>query len=449
MCDRGRVPAPRPPRASRSRQTSRRHRPRGQAGQASADYVAVVAIVTLALVVTATAVAAPSIVNGVGAGFQRALCRVTGEGCAVVDTKPCVVRNADSGVRAGVKVTFLRIGRNVALLRSVSSDGTVSLTLLDRVDAGLTAGVGASGRLQLGGLNLSGGAVAQVALVGGLGGGRTWRLKDTEEADRLQRKLIEVVVGRTTAAVPIVGPALHAAQSLLDVGSGRDLPEPDTRTLNGALSVSATLKGPVAGELVLAAGATLAGTRGRDGSRSVVLALEAGPSGRLAAGLAGLGLKGAVKVQVTFDRDGRATELELGGEGEASAFAKLQGGAGRTGGGADERAQSAELTASLDLTVPAHLQAARRLLRALAPGRQGELLGAAFALGRVVSRSGRLELTRRGRQEDQYAVGAEAALGAGVGAELEVTRTDSTLLDALTRPAGGVWERRADCLDRV
>jgi len=156
-----------------------------------------------------------------------------------------------------------------------------------------------------------------------------------------------------------------------------------------------------------------------------------------------------VKVQVTFDRDGKPTELELTGEGTASAFAALQGGTGRTGGGVDERAQNAEITATLDLTVPAHLATARALLRALAPGHQAQLAGATLALGRAVARAGRLELTRYGRQEDKYAVGAEASLGAGVGAEVEVTRTESALRDALTRPAGGVWERRTDCLDLV
>jgi hypothetical protein len=229
----------------------------GACGQASTEYIAVVAVVALVLVVTGAAVTAPSIVNGVGAGFQRALCEVTGESCATVEPKACVVRTAGTDVSATAKLTFVRIGRTTALLRSVSSDGTVTLTLLDHVDAGLTAGVGASGRLQLGGLDLSNGALAQVAVVARLGGGRAWKVKDADAADRLQRKLIEVIVGRTGSTLPLVGPALHVAQSVLDAGSGRDLPTPSSRTIKGEVSVSATVKGPLATELQALAGIAL------------------------------------------------------------------------------------------------------------------------------------------------------------------------------------------------
>jgi hypothetical protein len=443
------VPLPRP--VCRSR---RRPRPaiapagRRADGQASLEYVAVITVVALVLVVAGAAVAAPSIVNGVGRGFQQALCQVTGQGCRTVTPRPCVVRSAGTDVSASAKLTFVRIGRNTALLRSVSSDGTVSVTLLDNVDAGLTAGVGAGGRLQLGGLDLQNGALAQVAVVARLGGGRTWKVPDVAAADRLQRKLIEVVVGRTGSALPVVGPVLHVAQKLLDVGSGRDLPRPDSRTIKGKVSVSASVEGPFGSELQAAAGVALGGTQDLvSGGGTILLEVDAGGSAALADGMAGLELSGAVGVQLTIDRHGRPTGLALvgsaGAEGSLLAKAQLP----HAPVTRQTRGLTAEIAATLDLTVPAHLAAARRLLRALVPGRRGDLVEAARALGRTVARDGRLEITRYGRRERKYGAGVGAALGAEVAVDVGLTRTDAELLDAWTRPPGGDWERRADCLD--
>ncbi|MCW2999876.1 MAG: ThiJ/PfpI family protein [Solirubrobacterales bacterium] len=414
------------------------------------EYVAVVAVVALVLVVTAAAVAAPGIVNGVGQGFRRALCKVTGEDCATVAPRPCVVRTAGTDVSATAKLTFVKFGRTTALLRSVSSDGTVTLTLLDHVDAGLTAGIGASGRLQLGGLDLSNGALAQVAAVARLGGGRTWTVRDTRAADRLQRELVEVIVGRAGSTLPLVGPALQLAQSVLDVGSGRDLPRPSSRTIKGDVSVSARVKGPLATELQAVAGIALGGTQNlKDGGGTIMVNLDAGASGDLASGLAGLGIGGVVGVHVTLDRHGEPAELELTASGQVNGFAAVSPGAPGVLTSGEGHELSAELMASLDLTVPAHLAAARRVLRALVPGHRSDLPAAARALGTVVAAGGRLDVTRYGRREQQYAAGAEAALGAGAGVQLQVTRAAGELLDAWTRPAGGSWERRVDCLDVV
>lgn len=414
------------------------------------EYVVLVAVVALVVVVTAAAVAAPGIVNGVGQGFQRALCKVTREDCATVEPRPCVVRTAGTDVSATAKLSFVKIGRTTALLRSVSSDGTVTVTLLDHVDAGLTAGVGASGRLQLGGLDLSNGAMAQVVVVAQLGGGRSWKVKDVAAADRLQRKLIEVIVGRTGSTLPVIGPVLHVAQLVLDVGSGRDLPKPSSRTIKGKVSVSAKVKGPLASELQAVAGVALGGTQDFEaGGGSILLDLDAGTSAELASGLGGLGIGGAVGVRVALDAHGTPKELELTASGQVGGFAAGRPGTPGAVTGRDNHELSAEITASLDLTVPAHLTAARRLLRALVPGHRHDLPAAARALGDVVAEGGRLERTRYGTRRREYGAGAEAALGAGAGADLQITRASGELLDAWTRPAGGSWERRGDCLDVV
>jgi len=412
--------------------------------------VAVVAVVTLVLVVTAAAGAAPGIVNGVGQAFRRALCQVTGEDCVNVVPQPCVVRTGGTNVSATAKLTFVKIGRTTALLRSVSSDRTVRLTLLDNVDAGLTAAVGASGRLQLGGLNLSNGAIAEIAVIAQLGGGRTWKVKDSAAADRLQSRLIEVIVGRTGSTLPVVGVPLRLGQSLLRIGSGRDLPRPSSRTIKGRVGVSAKISGPLATELKGAAGAALGATQDLEGGgRSILLDLDRGTSAELAGGLAGLGIGSKVGVQVTLDRHGKPKGLELTASGQVGGVASISPGGPAALTGSQARELSAEVTASLDLTVPAHLEAAKRVLRALAPGRRRDLPAAARALGEVTAAGGRLERTRYGTRESSFGAGAEAAFGPRVGVDLQVTRASGQLLDAWTRPAGGSWERRIDCLAAV
>ncbi len=432
---------PRPP---------RRRGLREDRGQASLEYIAVVAVVVLVLAIVGTATAAPSIVNAVGRGFQQALCRVTGEGCATVTPGPCTVRTSGTDVNASAKLTFVRIGRTTALLRSVSSDGSVSLTLLDDVDAGLTAGVGADGHLKLGGLDLSNGAMAQVAAVAQLGGGRTWTVPDDAAADRLQQRLIEVIVGRTGSSVPGFGPVLHLAQKVLKVGSGRRLPRPDSRTLKGGISLSGTVKGPFGSELQGVAGVALGGTQDLvHGGGTLLLDLDAGGSAALADGMASVGLGGSVGVQLTLDRHGRPLRLAVVGSGSAEGAALAEAKLPHTLGTNDKRKLSAEVTATLDLTVPAHLAAARRLLRALTPGRRGDLPAAARDLGAALVQDGRIDLTRYGTHEQQYGAGVEGALGAEVGVQVGLTRSQSQLLDAWTRPPGGGWERRGDCLEHA
>jgi hypothetical protein len=60
-----------------------------------------------------------------------------------------------------------------------------------------------------------------------------------------------------------------------------------------------------------------------------------------------------------------------------------------------------------------------------------------------------VDVATYGRREQRYGGEAEAGLGAGAGVGLEVVRSRSELLDAWTRPPGGSWEPRRDCLARV
>lgn len=413
----------------------------------------VVLLVALGLGVIGAITAGPSIANGVGETFQRALCRVTGDGCRSLVRQACTVRTAGTDISASVTFTFVRLGRTTALLRSERSDGTVDLTLLDKLDGGLVAGVGASGRLQVGGRSIGAGAVAQAAAVAQLGGGRVWRVADTGAADRLQRKLIEVLVGRGGSSLPVIGPALAVAQSVLDVGSGTDLPRPTSRIVAGRVGVAATLDGPLGADVELAAGLALGGSQDvAGGGGSVFLAVDGSAGAALLAGAAGLGLGGDVRLALALDRGGRPLSLSLAGTGRIGITGHRssdRGGDGLRFARGSGREARGQLTATLDLTVPGHAAAAARLLRALAPGGSGDLVAAGRLLGRAFAAGARVDVARYANRERRYGGTVEAGLGPRAGAGLEITRAGGELRDAWTRPPGGAWERRADCLARA
>jgi hypothetical protein len=421
-------------------------------GQAGLEYLVVVALIAAVLAVIGTVTVGPAIANGVGEAFQRALCRVTGDGCPAVARPVCTVRTAGTDIDAGVKVTFVRLGRTTGLLRTERSDGTVDVTLLDKVSGGLVASVGASGRLQLGGQDIGTGGLAEASAVAQLGGGRVWRMPDAAAADRLQRRLVQVIVGRAGSSLPLVGPVLAVAQRVLDVGSGADLPRPTSRILSGRIGVAAKLEGPLGSELREAAGVALGGSQDvPGGGGTVYLAVDRSGGAALLSGLADLEAVGEARVAVTVSRTGRPVSVAVSGNGRVTAGHRqeLERGASgallhrvAAGGG------SAQVSATLDLTDPGRIAAVTRFVYALTHD-PGGLAAAARTLGLALADGGRIDVATYRRREQRYGGSLEAGLGATAGVGLELTRTGSALQNAWTRPAGGAWERRADCLARV
>jgi hypothetical protein len=413
----------------------------------------VVALVTLIFGVVGTITVGPAIANGVGEAFQRALCRVTGDGCRALERQACTVHTSGTDAGASVKLAFVRLGRTMGLLRAERSDGTVDVTLLDRVDGGLVATVGASGKLQLGGHELGGSALAQASAVAQLGGGQVWRLPDAAAADRLQRQLVEVLAGRAGSSLPLIGPVLDVAQSVLDVGSGKDLPRPTSRIVSGKAGVTVTFDGPLSSDIKLAARLALGGSRDvAHGGRTIYLAVEGSAGAALLAGLAGLELGGEARLALTLDGGGQPVALAVSGTGRYGASltkSSDRGGDGLSLARITGRGGSVQASATLDLTDPANAAAASRVLRALSPTGDGDLLAAARALGDAFAAEARVDLAAYGRREKRYGGSLDAGLGPGVGAGLDVTRATTDLIDAWTRPAGGAWEQRIDCLERV
>jgi len=416
-----------------------------QRGQSSVEYVAVVALVAIVLAVGGALVGAPSVANAVGRAMARALCLVRGGGCATVAAKPCVV--GSSALKAGVtaKVVLLRVGRDSAIVRAERSDGTVEVTLLDNLGAGLKASLGAKGRLVLGDRTVAGGAMAEAHLVALLGGGRTWKLRGARAADRLVRRLEHVLAGRTASALPLVGPAIDLGQRVLRKGAHAELPDPDSRTYSGGVSAEAkALLGPLEGVHGKLGG--LAGRRrGRDGATTwfVRLSGEVGAPVVAATGLdAGAG--GELSLALTHDRSGRAQTLTVGAIGTLSRSAALAGlavGTGTRGSG-----RRVQVSAALDLGDAADRARVDAVLRALAPGRARELPRAVRALAAAIADHAALDVTTYGEKRRGIGLDVEAGAGVGVGVAAEFSRTDQRLTGAWSRPPRGAWETRLDCL---
>jgi Flp pilus assembly pilin Flp len=423
---------------------------RSEAGQGTLEYGAILALVLVLLVAGGTAVAAPGIANGVGRGVQRALCAVaSGASCSAHERQACTVRSTETGGSVTAKLAFVRLGGGLGLLRAEQSDGSVDLTLLEHLAGGVEASVGAEGHLRLGRVALGGGGLLTAQAVASLGGGRSWHLAGRQAADALQRRLVRVLAGKGASALPVVGAPLAVAQHALGVGEGEELPAPDAVTEGGGASLSA--HGDLSGVLDLdaALGAAVGRrTERATGRRTWYLEVEHSGALALTGGVARLGADAQATLALTFARDGTPSELSVTATGSVAGSLALPAALGRGAGGGQHGARSAEVAASLDLTQPDDLAAVRRLLAALRPG--AGVADAPAALGAVGARlagHGRVEVRRYGADRSELGAGGQVGAGAEAGVDVSVTRATSRLLDAWTRPGGGAWERRVDCLE--
>lgn len=416
--------------------------PDGQAGQAGAEYAAVLAVVAAVLVLTAGVAGTGGIGNAVVRGMERALCRVTGGDCLATELAACTVRSAETQGKLSVKLTFVKLGGSLSLLREELSDGTVDITLIDAADAAPTAAFGAAGGVRIGGDRIGGGAIAKAELLVRLGRRRVWRRRDAASADRLVADIREHVVASVGESVV---PGIRRVARAIGVG-GATLPAPDVS------GVSAGLEGAVeaglGGVAKVRAGlkASLGGSRDRrSGRRTFVIALEGDLTGSLtkAAGGAGVTGSGGPTLMLTYDRQGEPIELAVALAGAARADLGLDLPRGKGRGGDSGRV---EITSRLDLTREANRAVYERLLDGLGPDGAGALPGAVAALARQVQTAARRDVVRYTTSSTSYGADGEVAVVARVGGSIELAQTSSELRDAWTRPAGGAWEQRTDCL---
>lgn len=399
---------------------------RAEQGQATVEHVAIVALVALALG------AASALAGGAGgplaasvvAQLRQALCVVGGGPCAGPRREPCVTRSQRDARRAGGTVAFVRLGRDRSVLREELSDGSVRLTVVQRMSAGVEVGAGSRLRVTVRGRVRGFGTSARAGAEGVLGYGRVYVAADADEA----RRIMDVLEGAARGELP-------AASETLVTGGGRVLAKVDL----GSPLLGAELDAE--GDLVLAARRSHV-----TGETTLSLGIERAGSALLNVALGGpLGVQEHdVTAELTLDRRGRPLELKLTatgllGGGVAPPPALLRpltllmredrGGARRW-----------ELAARLDLTDARVAAAWRRFRRAPASSAAIRDLGERLRAGAV--------LDMRAYRLDTRASEFEGAIGAGLrlGARFATSSERARLLAAATRTVGGLWEPRPDCV---
>jgi hypothetical protein len=406
--------------------------PRPQRGQATIDYVALIAVLAL-LLAAAPAVArdgAPGVTNAVVGQLRRALCVVSGQACPADRSQPCVVASRRDGDHVAVSIAIVRVDEDRSVLRERLSDGTVRLTLAQRSGAGVEGAVGARMRLRLKGRTIGFEREAHGAGEAVLGHGEVYVARDDREADAIVR-----AIGGRGLRIGRGGPR---PREVFVEGGVRGL----GRLGVGGQAAGMSLEGIAdamlgarrdqrSGEVTISLGGELSGW-------ALLTAVMTGPSGVLDRQV-GLGL--------TLDRRHRPIALSLTATGMLAAGSAVPPAlAGPLGIGTGDDANVTmtgrrwELGARVDLRDP-HVAAAWAAFRHH-PGNPAAIR----ALGALLRSKAYLDVRSYAVRSESEGAAAGVALGLKLGGELEHTTDRSRLLSAATRPPGGLWERRVDCV---
>lgn len=402
-----------------------------QRGQATIDYLGIVAVlaVVLALAAGVASGGAPGVANAVLGQVRRALCVVTGGWCGAERRLPCVLESERETRHIAVTILLFRLDGDRYVLRERMSDGTVRLTLAQRGGAGAELGVEARAQVTIKGRRVGFDDSLRGGVEGVLGHGEVYLARDDDEADEILRSL--------RRRIPLIG------------GDG---PDPRERFVEGGVRGLARLGigGTAAGASLDALSEAILGGRRDERTGNVTITLNAGSAGwgLLSAFLAGPAgsFDRQVAFSLTLDRDHRPIELGLTAIGSLAAGATLPIGIARRLHARADAAQMTmrgrrwELGARLDLRDPGVAAAWAGFRHD--PADPGAIRALAAALR-----------TRAHVDVRSYALSSESeggAVGAGVvlrvGGELDRTIDRARLLAAASRPPGGLWEQRSDCL---
>lgn len=408
---------------------SRRH---PQRGQATIDYAALIAVLAL-LLAAAPAVAlagAPGVTNAVVGQLRRALCVVSGNACPAERRQPCVVASERDADHVAVSIAIVRVDEDRSVLRERLSDGTVRLTLAQRTGAGVEAAVGARLRLKLKGRTIGFSREVHGAGEGVLGYGEVYLAGNDREADEILR-----AIGGGGLRIGRRGPRPRevfvegGVRGLGRLGIGG---QAAGMSLDGiADAMLGARRDQRSGQVTISLGGELSGW-------ALLTAVMTGPSGALDRQV-GLGL--------TLDRRHRPIALSLTASGTLAAGAALPPAlAGPLGLGAADDATVAltgrrwELAARVDLRDP-------EVAAAWAAFRHDSRNPAAIrALGTLLRSEAYLDVRSYAVHNESGGVAAAVGLGLELGGELDRMTDRAQLLSAATRPPGGLWEQRTDCL---
>ncbi len=413
-----------------------------QRGQATIDYVGLLAVLSVLLAGTASLTGlAPGIVNATLGQFRRALCLVGGGHCPAVAYQPCTVSSKRDAQHVAVSVLFWRLDEDHTVLREKLSDGTVRLTVTETRGGGLTGGVGGKAQLQLtSGHGIGYGREAHGAIEAVVGHGSVYVARDDHEADEILRNL-----RRSLRIGPLglvrIGPHVKRPQSDFAEGGLRGL---------GRLGIGSK----VSASLDALASGTLGASRNHDsGETTITLSATGSAYGLLSIVLGGAvsASDGQASLALKLDRRGNPIQLTLEATGSMGPGAALPVkltrllGMRKEGSSAGAWAQKTgsrrwEVSAQMDLRDPSVAAAWKAFAHDPTSG------AAIRALGTRMREQAQLDT--RTYVVDSTSTGGELelALAVKIGGELTAASDRARLLAASTRPPGGLWERRIDCV---
>jgi hypothetical protein len=400
-------------------------------GQATVDYVAIVAV--LAIVFSAglasAAIGAPGIVNAVSGQFRHALCLVGGGPCPQWRSKPCPVSTTREQRHIAVTVILLRYDNDRYVLREDMSDGTVRLTVSTTHGLGVEGGFGVGARATVKGRDVGAGDEARIAAQLAYGSGKVYVARDAHEADAFMKAIAE--------------------------GDSPSRPSEDFYE-GGARAIGNGALGGPAASVALKGVATMVIGYKRDlvnGERTIALNAGRNGWGAISIGLGGpAGSDDATAAfNLTLDRTHRPTELSVAATGTLAAGGSLPLAvtsalrAARVSAGGSSgslKGRRWELNARLDLRDP--LAAA-----AWAQFRDDPTSSTAIrALGAAIRDHAAVDVRTYRTTSTSGGFAAGIAEGVRLGGEYEHTDDRSELIAASSRPSGGLWEPRIDCVTR-
>jgi hypothetical protein len=372
----------------------------------------VVLVVLTGAVAVASGLSGAGIANGVNSGVRRAICVAGGDVCADFHVKqPCAVAVDEDATSKGVSFGIWRIGKDRSLAVERRSDGSVTVTAYDDVEGGVGTSVGLRFGLGRAPRKGEGDEKGPIDLEARLraGWGRSWEFADGPAAAAFLR--------RWAAKEPVRDPDVDRVRvgSRATASAAGELPL--------GLDASGSVEQLIDGE----------GTRDRRTGRTTVsLAVSRAVAGDLSGPL-GLKLGGAVELEpaVTLitERELRPRELRLVGS-------------LTTRDGTRRR----DVQVRLDLTRPALREGLSGTLGGLLSGDLGRARSAAVGLGRWAADESWID--QREYRTDDVTDGpdVELALGFKLGFRDQESHGTERLVSALSRPPGGLWEDRTDCV---
>lgn len=426
------------------------HRLTSDRGQSTVEYVAVMALLAVIISAAGATAVAPTYANAAIGGVQRALCIVTGRACRSLDEQACVVRSNGKGHTLSATILFVRLEDGRLMLQERLSDGRIRITVTSKSGIGGEMGVGASAGVDFKGVRFDASAKANAALLGLVGRGKVYVARDAGEAQRLVRA-IEDGTAREPDATFYEGGVRGEASASASAGAGLGGKVGKDKDKDGDAGdeEEREISTSPAAETEASLGTTLEGAVGHrvdrhTGETTWYLRADAEATASAGASVIGVGKAGASAsssitglVRVITDRRGRVVEVgALATYGGGAEYEVTNGPKGEAGG----HRREIEITADPD--DPA-------ILAALGDLRRHPGTGAMKALTTAIYERGRVDRRTYEAGSDRDGIDGSVALGAKVAAGYEQTSEHAKLVDAETRPPGGLWEKRFDCVDRA